>query len=350
MSDDKNIGIIKNLFGQENTFTTPRLLVLLTKSHTCALLLNQIIFWSSKKSDGWFYKSYDEWLQELLLTKKQVMAYAKKLEDMGVIERKLKKVKGAPYCWYKAIDREIIGLLQKVTMESDKKSQTGKVTKGNKPYTEDYITEDYLHKEKIKNKKEIKNKEKSPPPSAVDSQNMLKCTVEKKEEKKMLDPSYSYPDTYFQESPQEPSSDLVLSYVSGLSVDQQKKEFDIPIGLEQSLTIAQGQVSTSIVTTQDIVNALCWWMMYPVKQNYRKWLASWFAEGCHTKHQELVIILGEQLEKDQRMKDGYVPNPSSYILDARYEDKIYDPKKLKVVSHNDTSWADESKRSIFETW
>lgn len=147
MSDDKNIGIIKNLFGQENTFTTPRLLVLLTKSHTCALLLNQIIFWSSKKTDGWFYKSYDEWLAELLLTKKQVMAYAKKLEDMGVIERKLKKVKGAPNCWYRAIDCEIIGLLQKVTIESDKKSQTGKVTKGNKPYTEEYITEDYLHKE-----------------------------------------------------------------------------------------------------------------------------------------------------------------------------------------------------------
>lgn len=147
MSNDENIGIIKNLFGQENTFTTPRLLVLLTQSHTCALLLNQIIFWSSKKYDGWFYKSYDEWLDELLLTKKQVMAYAKKLESMGLIERKLKKVKGAPNCWYRSIDGEIIGLLQKVTMESDKRSQTGKVTKGNKPYTEDYITEDYLHKE-----------------------------------------------------------------------------------------------------------------------------------------------------------------------------------------------------------
>ena len=124
MSDDINVSIIKNLFGQENTFTIPRLLVLLTGSHTCALLLNQIIFWSSKKDDGWFYKSYDNWNEELLLTKKQVMSYAEKLEKMGVIERKLKKVKGAPTCWYLAKTHVVIGLLQKGTMESDKRERT----------------------------------------------------------------------------------------------------------------------------------------------------------------------------------------------------------------------------------
>lgn len=234
---------------------------------------------------------------------------------------------------------------------------------------ETFITDTRLKDNLIKNSKDLKNacasdekiSEKPSEPPALPVENVIKLPTTKKLENEVaIDPNYSYPETYFkQEEPRannvvaliSKDEDPVISYALSLSVEQQKKELDIPISLEQSLTIAQKQVKNcEEISIKDIVNALCWWMMYPVKQNYRKWLASWFAEGCYKQHKELVIKLGEQLEKDQRMKDGYVPNPVNYILDARYEDKIYQqPKPKRAINHNDTSWADSSRRSIFET-
>ena len=222
-----------------------------------------------------------------------------------------------------------------------------------------------LNKEINNNNKNIKDMLepiKSSQHNLPTNYDVIECaTQETTEANDMAIISNEYQDTYFkQEEPKKSNvlaltpkdDDRVVSYALSLSVEQQKKIYDIPISFEQSLSIAQKQVSGADgVGIRDIINALLWWNLYPVKQNYRKWLASWFAEGCHKKHQEMLLKLDEQLENDQRMKDGYVPNPSSYILDARYDDKIYQqPKPKSAINHNDTSWADPSRRNIFETW
>lgn len=62
--------IISQISGQENIVVVPKLFVKLTGDLTTAILLNQIVFYSdkSKRTDGFFYKTYKEWEEEICLT------------------------------------------------------------------------------------------------------------------------------------------------------------------------------------------------------------------------------------------------------------------------------------------
>lgn len=95
--------IIKRMSGQDNIVTIPKIYVEYTGDLTTAVLLNQIVFYSdkSKRKDGYFYKTYKEWEEEICLTKRQVSYSTKKLKDMGVIETKIMKANGAPTVHYK---------------------------------------------------------------------------------------------------------------------------------------------------------------------------------------------------------------------------------------------------------
>lgn len=103
MSKHKDaIALIKALTGQANVLTIPRVFVDYTGSLDCALFLSQVIYWSDKgDSEGWFYKSYGEWEQELCLTEYQVRKAAKHLAAMGILETKLKKANGSPTLHYR---------------------------------------------------------------------------------------------------------------------------------------------------------------------------------------------------------------------------------------------------------
>lgn len=127
--------IIRRMSGQENVFTVPKIYVEFTGDVTTAILLNQIVFLSdkSKRTDGFFYKTYDEWYEEICLTKRQVSYSVKKLKDMGLVETKLKRANGAPTVHYKLDYDKLLDsivtkchnpLQQNVTIHSDKVSQT----------------------------------------------------------------------------------------------------------------------------------------------------------------------------------------------------------------------------------
>lgn len=96
-------GIIASFSGQQNTLTIPTLYIELTGDIQTALLLNQIVFWSdkSKRSDGFFYKTYGEWEQETYLTEYQVRRSVTKLKKLGFVETKLKRANGSPTLHYK---------------------------------------------------------------------------------------------------------------------------------------------------------------------------------------------------------------------------------------------------------
>lgn len=96
-------GIIASFSGQQNTLTIPTLYIELTGDIQTALLLNQIVFWSdkSKRSDGFFYKTYGEWEQETYLTEYQVRRSVTKLKELGFVETKLKRANGSPTLHYK---------------------------------------------------------------------------------------------------------------------------------------------------------------------------------------------------------------------------------------------------------
>lgn len=95
--------LIKRFSGNENTFTVPKIYVEYTGDLTTAVLLNQIVFYSdkSKRTDGYFYKTYKEWYEDCCLTERQVRHSVKKLKDKGVLETKLMKANGSPTVHYK---------------------------------------------------------------------------------------------------------------------------------------------------------------------------------------------------------------------------------------------------------
>ena len=147
--------LIAQTSGQKNTLTIPKIYVELTGDLTTALLLNQIVFYSdkSKRNDGYFYKTYKDWEQEILLTERQVRNSANKLKKMGLIETKLMKANGSPTVHYKLnydklVDSILtkcqIGFLQNVRFESDKMSETITEEYNIRNTTEDiYIREIY---------------------------------------------------------------------------------------------------------------------------------------------------------------------------------------------------------------
>ena len=99
--------LIERFAGQANVLTIPRLFIDWTGDHISALLLSQIIYWSSrtKDPDGWFYKSAKDWEDELGISDYQLARATKKLQAAGVIT-KLRKVQGAPTQHYR-LDQDL---------------------------------------------------------------------------------------------------------------------------------------------------------------------------------------------------------------------------------------------------
>lgn len=96
-------GIIATFSGENRKITINRIYLEITKDYPCAAFLDQLIYWSDKSSrnDGFFYKKYEEWREELLLSDYQIRRATKKLKEMGFVETSLKKANGTPVTHYK---------------------------------------------------------------------------------------------------------------------------------------------------------------------------------------------------------------------------------------------------------
>lgn len=127
--------LLSRISGQDNTFTVPRIFVEYTGDLTTAVLLNQIVFYSdkSKRTDGYFYKTYKEWEENVCLTERQVRYSINKLKEKGVVETKLMKANGSPTVHYKLLfDKFVESILtfcqnrteQIVSIQSDNLSET----------------------------------------------------------------------------------------------------------------------------------------------------------------------------------------------------------------------------------
>jgi hypothetical protein len=120
MSNQKNIvSFIKAISGQANILTIPRLYIsILDGDINAALLLSQIIYWSDKtvRADGYFYKTYNDWEDELGLSKYQLSRAAEFLKAKNLISTKTRKANGSPTIHYKAdmqaIQKAIVRFLE----------------------------------------------------------------------------------------------------------------------------------------------------------------------------------------------------------------------------------------------
>lgn len=105
MANQENIiKLIKSFSGQSNLIAVPRLYIaMLDGDINTAILLSQIVYWSdkSKRKDGWFYKTYSEWYEEIGLSQYKIKRGVEALEKLKILETDVKRANGTPTVHYK---------------------------------------------------------------------------------------------------------------------------------------------------------------------------------------------------------------------------------------------------------
>ena len=92
-----NQELLSKFAGQDAFITTPRIYYQLTKCLNKSYLLNQIVFYTGKSTmlkDGWFYKTYEEWCEELFLTDRTLRSYFKEFVKKEWIDMRIQKING----------------------------------------------------------------------------------------------------------------------------------------------------------------------------------------------------------------------------------------------------------------
>lgn len=102
--------LLTSVTGQLNIIPIPKKFIdFLDGDINSSILLTQLIYWTPKsKNDGWVYKSYDMWKEEIGLSKYKIFKSANKLKDLNIIETKIKKVQGNPTVHYKLNEKVFI--------------------------------------------------------------------------------------------------------------------------------------------------------------------------------------------------------------------------------------------------
>ena len=95
--------LIRQYSGQHNTVTFQRPYVEFTGSVDGALLLGQLIYWSDKgDEEGWFYKSYMDWQNEIYVKERSARSIAQGFESQGFLEiQKRRTPSGTPKMHYR---------------------------------------------------------------------------------------------------------------------------------------------------------------------------------------------------------------------------------------------------------
>lgn len=75
-----------------------------------------------------------------------------------------------------------------------------------------------------------------------------------------------------------------------------------------------------------------WWECYP---SYRKRgkggaFKIWKRDGLEAKSEEIIRILQEQVDFDEQFQGKYVPMPTTYLNQNRYDDPVHKPKKSRA--------------------
>lgn len=123
MANKQVVSLIRAISGQANVLTIPRMYVDLTKSHRAALLLSQCVYWSTRghRGDGWFYKSFREWRDELGLPRHATETAVRTLKKLGYLETEIGTASGpSPTTWYRVnIDKLAADLTNSNWAETD---------------------------------------------------------------------------------------------------------------------------------------------------------------------------------------------------------------------------------------
>lgn len=136
--------LISSFSGQKNIISFPVVYLKITEDLNTALLLNQLVFWSdkSKRTDGFFYKTYGEWHEEIHLSEYQVRRSIKKLKELNIVETKLKKANGSPTLHYRVLMNNLSDLILKNVQIGNLRNLRNETEVSSETLTDDY-TDNY---------------------------------------------------------------------------------------------------------------------------------------------------------------------------------------------------------------
>lgn len=136
--------LISSFSGQKNIISFPVVYLKITEDLNTALLLNQLVFWSdkSKRTDGFFYKTYGEWHEEIHLSEYQVRRSIKKLKELNIVETKLKKANGSPTLHYRVLMNNLSDLILKNVKIGNLRNLRNETEVSSETLTDDY-TDNY---------------------------------------------------------------------------------------------------------------------------------------------------------------------------------------------------------------
>jgi hypothetical protein len=94
---------IKKQIGNNNMLTIPVTILHYAGDLFSAVFLSQLIYWcdKGKSTDGYIFKTYEDWKWETLLSEYLIKKSSKKFQGMGILHTKKKKANGAPTIHYK---------------------------------------------------------------------------------------------------------------------------------------------------------------------------------------------------------------------------------------------------------
>jgi hypothetical protein len=121
--------MIKQFTGVEQVIGVPRPFIRMTGDHVSAMVLNQILYLSDSfdSEDGWFYRSREQWEQDICVTPYQLDRAVKHLAQFGV-EKAVKKYNGAPTLHFRIDWQKFIALFTKF-LENQETKQSSPISK-----------------------------------------------------------------------------------------------------------------------------------------------------------------------------------------------------------------------------
>jgi len=136
---------IKAMSGQENMVSIPKLYIQMFGGDIdIAILLSQVVYWSdkSKRTDGYFYKTYSEWENEIGLSEYKIKKAVKQLKESEIIETKLKRANGSPTIHYKLNMSNLQNLIIKfLDNQETSESESIKISESESEETSESLTE-----------------------------------------------------------------------------------------------------------------------------------------------------------------------------------------------------------------
>jgi len=119
--------LIAKLGGGNNKVVVDRTLCQYMGSLEGGVFLSQLLYWSDKgDGDGWFYKSYKEWFDEIFLSEYQVRQCVKVCTEMGFLKTKVQKARGSPTVHY-LLDMQLLSesILKFLSIQDNEKFKYG---------------------------------------------------------------------------------------------------------------------------------------------------------------------------------------------------------------------------------